>query len=60
MRVRRIAKRRAASAEHLGLRVDLAVDFETDGDEIGHESEKKSLLVFSVQEEEEENCSGGL
>jgi hypothetical protein len=31
-----LAKRRATSAEHLGLRFDLAVDFKTDGDKVGH------------------------
>lgn len=34
--VRRIAKRGAASAEHFGGRFDLGVDFEADGDEVGH------------------------
>jgi hypothetical protein len=34
-----IAKRGAAGAEHLGLGFDLAVDFETDGDKVGHDWE---------------------
>ena len=34
--VRLVAKRGAAGAEHLGGRFDLAVDFETDGDQIRH------------------------
>ena len=34
--VRSVAERGAAGAEHLGVRFDLAVDFEADGDEVGH------------------------
>ena len=34
--VGRVAERGAAGAEHLGVRFDLAVDFEADGDEVGH------------------------
>ena len=36
VRVGRVAEGSAAGAEHLGLGFDLAVDFEADGDEVGH------------------------
>jgi hypothetical protein len=36
VRVRLVAEGRAAGAEHLGVGVDLGVDFKADGNEVGH------------------------